>query len=161
MKYEQLFINHLHHGNRTVSGNVTKIKPQTSVTLTWEEALANSGEISKYELRYTKDNGKTYIVLSDNISASTLSYTFVPNAIDGQTIKAEICSVNSYGKKSSFESFNNISIYTDGLSVGKIGGNIKHLRAYVKVNGEMKQIIAIKVKRNGVIYNIDQFTPPE
>ena len=46
------------------------------------------------------------------------------------------------------------------MSVGKINSSMKHLRAYVKVNGSIKKINYIKVKVGGVIYNIDQYTPP-
>ena len=47
------------------------------------------------------------------------------------------------------------------MSVGKINNVLKHLRAYVKVDGSMQKIKYIKVKQGGVIYNIDQqYTPP-
>lgn len=46
------------------------------------------------------------------------------------------------------------------MSIAKIGGNIKHVRGYVKVNGAMKKIASIKVKVNGNIYSIDQYPPP-
>ncbi len=84
----------------------------------------------------------------------------MPTTIDGQTMVASIRAKNSYGKYSDWGTFPNVVVYADGMSVGKVNSNMKHLRAYVKVNGTMYKVKWIKVKMGGVIYNIDQYTPP-
>lgn len=136
------------------------MKPQTAITVQWSASTPRSGTISAYELRYTTDNGASYTTVSTSISASTRSYKFTPTVREGQTLKVQICAKNSYNKKSGYGTFNSITIYADGMSIAKIGGNIKHVRGYVKVNGAMKKIASIKVKVNGNIYSIDQYPPP-
>lgn len=137
------------------------MKPDTKVTVSWSESKPQSGTLSAYEIRYTTDGGSTYKTVSTNIGTTVRSYSFTPSVIDGQTLQVQICARNNYGKKSTYGNFTAITIYTDGLSVGKIGGSLKHLRAYVKVNGSMKKIKNIKVKKGGIIYSIDQYTPPK
>lgn len=138
------------------------MKPNTQVTCTWGTSTANSGSLSAYELRYTVNGGSSYITLSSNIGTGTRSYSFVPQAIDGQQVIVQIRARNSYGKYSGWANFPTITVYTDGMSVGKINNTIKHLRAYVKVDGSMKKINYIKVKIGGLVYNIDQqYTPPQ
>lgn len=136
------------------------MKPETQITASWGASTPQSGSISKYELRYSVDGGSTFTVVSNSISASTRSYSFTPSVREGQTLLVQVRAVNSYSKASSWGNFTTISIYADGMSVGKIGGNMVHLRAYVKVNGSMKKIKFIKVKRNGLFYSIDQYNPP-
>lgn len=136
------------------------MKPQTSITVKWNASKANSGTISGYELRYTTDNGATYKTVSTSIGSSTLTYTFTPDVREGQTLKVQVCAKNSYNKKSSYSSFSDISIYADGLSVGKVSGNMKHLRVYVKTGGNIKKIKNIYIKVNGKMYTIDQLPPP-
>ena len=136
------------------------MKPNTSVTCTWSTSTTASGSLSAYELRYTVNGGASYTTLSTNIGSGTRTYSFTPQAIDGQQVLVQIRARNSYNKYSSWGNFPTITVYTDGMSVGKINGSIKHLRAYVKVGGSMRKINYIKVKRGGVIYNIDQYTPP-
>ena len=138
------------------------MKPNTQVTCTWGASTAGSGSLSAYELRYTVNGGLSYTTLSSNIGTGTRSYSFTPQAIDGQQVIVQVRARNSYGKYSSWESFPAITVYTDGMSVGKINSTIKHLRAYVKVDDSMKKINFIKVKNGGLIYNIDQqYTPPQ
>ena len=136
------------------------MKPQTAVTVQWSASTPRSGTISAYELRYTTDNGASYTTVSTSISVSTRSYKFTPTVREGQTLKVQIRAKNSYNKKSGYGTFNSITIYADGMSIAKVGGNIKHVRGYVKVNGAMKKIVSIKVKVNGNIYSIDQYPPP-
>lgn len=136
------------------------MKPNTNVTCTWSASTTASGSLSAYELRYTADNGATYTTVSSNIGSNTRSYTFAPQAIDGQQVIVQVRARNSYNKYSSWVNFPAITIYTDGMSVGKINNSLKHLRAYAKINGSMVKINYIKVKVGGVIYNIDQYTPP-
>ena len=136
------------------------MKPNTSVTCTWSTSTTASGSLSAYELRYTVNGGASYTTLSTNIGSGTRTYSFTPQAIDGQQVIVQIRAKNSYNKYSSWVNFPTITIYTDGMCVGKINSNMKHLRAYAKVNGSMKKINYIKVKVGGVIYNIDQYTPP-
>lgn len=137
------------------------MKPDTKVTVSWGESKPQSGTLSAYEIRYTTNGGSTYTVVSTNIGSTVRSYSFTPSVIDGQTLQVQICARNSYGKRSAYSDFTAITIYTDGLSVGKIGGSLKHLRAYVKVNGSIRKIKNIKVKMGGIIYSIDQYTPPK
>ena len=134
------------------------MKPNTAVTVSWAAPSAGSGSISNYTVRYTTNGGSTYTVATTTTSRS---YTFTPNVIDGQTLTVQVCATNSYGKTSSYGNFTSITIYTTGLSVGKLSGSMKHLRGYVKVGGSMKRITSIKVKRGGTIYSIDQYTPPK
>lgn len=136
------------------------MKPNTRITCTWSSSTAKSGSLSGYEIRYTVNNGTSYTTVSNNISTSTSSYSFTPQAIDGQQVIVQIRAKNSYNKYSNWGSFPTITVYTDGMSVGKVNDSFKHLRAYAKVNGSMKTINSIKVKVGGVIYNIDQYTPP-
>ncbi len=136
------------------------MKPQTQITVKWSAAKANSGTISGYELRYTTDNGATYKTVSTSIGASTYAYTFTPDVREGQTLKVQVCAKNSYNKKSGYATFGAVSIYADGLSVGKVSGNIKHLRAYVKASNNMKKIKNIYIKVDGRMYSIDQLPPP-
>ena len=137
------------------------MKPDTKVTVSWSESTPQSGTLSAYEIRYTTNGGSTYTVVSTNIDSTVRSYSFTPSVIDGQTLQVQICARNSYGKRSEYGNFAEIVVYTDGLSIGKIGGSLKHLRGYVKVNGSIKKIKNIKVKMGGIIYNIDQYTPPK
>lgn len=136
------------------------MKPNTKVTCSWSKSTANSGSLSAYEMRYTVDNGGTWTTVSTSIANTATSYAFTPQAIDGQQVIVQIRARNSYNKYSDWVAFPTITIYTDGMSVGRINNSLKHLRAYVKVNGEMKKINYIKVKIGGVVYNIDQYTPP-
>ncbi len=136
------------------------MKPNTRITCTWGASTAGSGSLSSYELRYTVNNGVSYTTVATNIGTSTRTYSFTPQAIDGQQVIVQVRAKNSYGKYSSWGNFPAITIYTDGMSVGKVNSTIKHLRAYVKVGGQMKKINYIKVKAGGLIYNIDQYTPP-
>lgn len=140
--------------------SISRMKPNTSVTCTWSTSTTASGSLSAYELRYTVNNGSSYTTLSTNVGSGTKSYSFTPQAIDGQQVIVQIRAKNSYNKYSDWGSFPAITIYTDGMSVGKVNSNMQHLRAYVKVNGEMKKVNYIKVKMGGVVYNIDQYTPP-
>ena len=151
----------MRHGSRTISGiSNNKMKPETQITVNWAAASAGSGSISSYELRYTVNGGSSYTTVSSNIGVNTRSYSFTPSVKEGQTLIVQIRSKNSYGKYSSYENYPSVSIYADGSSVAKIGGNMEHVRAYAKVSGSMKKIKSIKVKKNGTIYNIDQYTPP-
>lgn len=138
------------------------MKPETPITVKWSASTPKSGTISAYEIRYTTNNGESYVTVSTSISPSTFSLTFTPviNVREGQTLKVQICARNSYNKKSGYGTFSPILIYADGMSVAKVNGAIKHVRGYVKVNGVMKKITSIKVKVNGNIYNIDQYLPP-
>ena len=136
------------------------MKPQTAVTVKWNASTPNSGTISAYELRYTTDNGASYTSVSTSISASTRSYTFTPIIREGQTLEVQIRTRNSYDKYSSYATFSPIVAYADGMSVAQLDGNIKHVRAYVKIDGTMKKIKTIKVKSNGNVYSIDQYLPP-
>lgn len=136
------------------------MKPNTGITCTWSKSTTASGSLSAYEMRYTVDNGLSYTTVSTRIGTNYSRYSFTPQAIDGQQVIVQIRAKNSYNKYSSWVNFPTITIYTDGMSVGKINSNMKHLRAYVKVNDSMKKINYIKVKVGGVIYNIDQYTPP-
>lgn len=111
-------------------------------------------------MRYTVNNGSSYTTVSTGIGATVKTYSFTPQAIDGQQVIVQIRAKNSYNKYSSWVNFPAITIYTDGMSVGKVNSTMKHLRAYAKVNGSMVKINYIKVKVGGVIYNIDQYTPP-
>ena len=146
------------HGSRNISASRTK--PNINITYTWSNPTSNSGSLSAYEMRYTVNNGGTWTTVSTGISSSSTSYNFTPQAIDGQQIIVQIRAKNSYNKYSDWVSFPTTTIYTDGMSVGRVNNSMKHLRAYAKVNGEMKKINYIKVKVGGVIYNIDQYTPP-
>ena len=130
------------------------MKPNTKITCTWSASTTASGSLSAYEMRYTVNNGSSYTTVSTRIGATVKTYSFTPQAIDGQQVIVQIRAKNSYNKYSSWVSFPTITIYTDGMSVGKINSNMKHLRAYAKVNGSMKKINYIKVKVGGVIYNI-------
>lgn len=134
------------------------MKPNTSITCTWSKSTTASGILSAYEIRY--NNGSSYTTVSTNIGINKISYSFTPQVIDGQKITVEIRAKNSYGKYSSWGSYPAITIYTDGMSTGRVNGSMKHLRAYAKVNGSMKKINYIKVKVGGKVYNIDQYTPP-
>ena len=136
------------------------MKPQTAVTVKWNASTPNSGTISAYELRYTTDNGASYTSVSTSISSSTRSYTFTPIIREGQTLEVQIRAKNSYNKYSDYATFSPIVTYADGMSVAQLEGNIKHVRAYVKIDGEIKKIESIKVKSNGNVYNIDQYLPP-
>jgi phage terminase large subunit-like protein len=136
------------------------MKPNTSVTCTWSASTTASGSLSAYELRYTVNNGSSYTTISSNIGTSTRTYSFTPQAIDEQQVIVQVRARNSYNKYSSWVSFPTITIYTDGMSVGKVNNSMKHLRAYVKVGGSMHKVNYIKVKIGGVVYNIDQYTPP-
>lgn len=136
------------------------MKPETQITANWAAASAGSGSISSYELRYTVNGGSSYTTVSSSIGSGTRSYSFTPSVKEGQTLIVQIRAKNSYGKYSSYASYTSISIYADGSSVAKISGSMKHVRAYAKVGGSMKKIKSIKVKKNGTIYNIDQYTPP-
>ena len=136
------------------------MKPNTKITCTWSTSTTASGSLSAYEMRYTVNNGSSYTTVSTGIGATVKTYSFTPQAIDGQQVIVQIRAKNSYNKYSSWVNFPTITIYTDGMCVGKINSNMKHLRAYAKVNGSMKKINYIKVKVGGVIYNIDQYTPP-
>lgn len=136
------------------------MKPETQITIKWSASKANSGVISAYEVRYTTDGGKTYKSVSTDIGASTYTYSFTPDVREGQTLQVQVCARNSYGKKSSYATFDGVTIYADGLSVGKINDVLKHLRVYVKVDGNVKKIKNIYVKMNGKIYSIDQLPPP-
>lgn len=137
------------------------MKPNTKVTCTWSASTAASGSLSAYELRYTVDGGVTYTTLSTTIGTGTFSYSFTPQAIDGQQVIVQVRAKNSYNKYSSWGNFPTITVYTDGQSVGKINNSVKHLRAYVKAGGSMHKVNYIKVKVGGVVYNIDQYTPPK
>lgn len=149
------------HGIVSLTGATSnKMKPETSITIKWSASKANSGTIAAYEVRYTTDDGITYKSVSTDIGASTYTYTFTPNVREGQILKVQVCAKNSYGKKSDYATFNAVTIYADGMSVGMINNNIKHLRAYVKVGGNMKKIKNIYVKINGRTYSIDQLPPP-
>ena len=136
------------------------MKPNTGITCTWGASTAGSGSLSGYEIRYTADNGSSYTTVSTNIGVNTRTYSFTPQARDGQQVIVQVRAKNSYGKYSSWGNFPAITIYTDGMSVGKVNSTIKHLRAYVKVAGQMKKINYIKVKVGGVMRNIDQYPPP-
>lgn len=136
------------------------MKPNTKITCTWSASTTASGSLSAYEMRYTVNNGSSYTTVSTGIGATVKTYSFTPQAIDGQQVIVQIRAKNSYNKYSSWVNFPAITIYTDGMSVGKINSTMKHLRAYAKVNGSMVKINYIKVKVGGVIYNIDQYTPP-
>lgn len=136
------------------------MKPNTQVKCSWQTSSANSGSLSGYELRYTTDNGASYKTISTSIGASIKEYSFTPQAIDGQQVIVSIRSKNSYNKYSAWSNFSTITIYTDGMSVGKVNNSLKHIRAYAKVSGADKKINYIKVKVGGVWYNIDQYTPP-
>lgn len=136
------------------------MKPNTKITCTWSASTTASGSLSAYEMRYTVNNGSSYTTVSTRIGATVKTYSFTPQAIDGQQVIAQIRAKNSYNKYSSWVNFPAITIYTDGMSVGKVNSTMKHLRAYAKVNGSMVKINYIKVKVGGVIYNIDQYTPP-
>lgn len=136
------------------------MKPNTKITCTWSASTTASGSLSAYEMRYTVNNGSSYTTVSTGIGATVKTYSFTPQAIDGQQVIVQIRAKNSYNKYSSWVNFPAITIYTDGMSVGKVNSTMKHLRAYAKVNGSMVKINYIKVKVGGVIYNIDQYTPP-
>lgn len=136
------------------------MKPNTKITCTWSASTTASGSLSAYEMRYTVNNGSSYTTVSTRIGATVKTYSFTPQAIDGQQVIVQIRAKNSYNKYSSWVNFSAITIYTDGMSVGKVNSTMKHLRAYAKVNGSMVKINYIKVKVGGVIYNIDQYTPP-
>lgn len=136
------------------------MKPNTKITCTWSASTTASGSLSAYEMRYTVNNGSSYTTVSTGIRATVKTYSFTPQAIDGQQVIVQIRAKNSYNKYSSWVNFPAITIYTDGMSVGKVNSTMKHLRAYAKVNGSMVKINYIKVKVGGVIYNIDQYTPP-
>lgn len=136
------------------------MKPNTKITCTWSASTTASGSLSAYEMRYTVNNGSSYTTVSTGIGATIKTYSFTPQAIDGQQVIVQIRAKNSYNKYSSWVNFPAITIYTDGMSVGKVNSTMKHLRAYAKVNGSMVKINYIKVKVGGVIYNIDQYTPP-
>lgn len=136
------------------------MKPNTKITCTWSASTTASGSLSAYEMRYTVNNGSSYTTVSTGIGATAKTYSFTPQAIDGQQVIVQIRAKNSYNKYSSWVNFPAITIYTDGMSVGKVNSTMKHLRAYAKVNGSMVKINYIKVKVGGVIYNIDQYTPP-
>lgn len=133
------------------------MKPQTSVTIKWGASTTKSGVLSAYELRYTTDDGVTYKTVSTSIDINTFEYTFTPEVKENQTLKIQICARNSYNKKSSYATFPDIQIYADGKSVEVIGSEFKDVRAFVKIDGEMKKIDNIKVKVNGNFYNIDQY----
>ena len=135
------------------------MKPNNTITVNWSKPTPNSGTLSGYEIRYTVNNGQSYSS-TVTLSNSQTSYTFTPTAVDEQVVLVQIRAKNSYGKYSNWGDFPTTTLYTDGMSVGKVNNVIKHLRAYVKVNGEMKKINYIKVKNGGLIYNIDQYTPP-
>lgn len=136
------------------------MKPNTKITCTWSASTTASGSLSAYEMRYTVNNGSSYTTVSTGIGATVKTYSFTPQAIDGQQVIVQIRAKNSYNKYSSWVNFPAITIYTDGMSVGKVNSTMKHLRAYAKVNGSMVKINYIKAKVGGVIYNIDQYTPP-
>ena len=136
------------------------MKPNTKITCTWSASTTASGSLSAYEMRYTVNNGSSYTTVSTGIGATVKTYSFTPQAIDGQQVIVQIRAKNSYNKYSSWVNFPAITIYTDGMSIGKVNSTMKHLRAYAKVNGSMVKINYIKVKVGGVIYNIDQYTPP-
>lgn len=136
------------------------MKPNTKITCTWSASTTASGSLLAYEMRYTVNNGSSYTTVSTGIGATVKTYSFTPQAIDGQQVIVQIRAKNSYNKYSSWVNFPAITIYTDGMSVGKVNSTMKHLRAYAKVNGSMVKINYIKVKVGGVIYNIDQYTPP-
>lgn len=136
------------------------MKPNTGITCTWSKSTTQSGSLSGYELRYTVDGGVSYRILSTSLGVNTISYSFTPQAIDGQQVIVQIRAKNSYKVYSNWANFPAITIYTDGMSVGKVNNNIKHLRFYVKADGEMHKVNYIKVKAGGLIYNIDQYTPP-
>ena len=130
------------------------------IECTWNASTAGSGSLSAYEMRYTVDNGAHYTTISTNIGTNLKKYSYTPQAIDGQNVITQIRAKNSYGKYSSWVNFPTLTIYTDGMCVGKYNNTMKHLRAYAKVNGSMKKINYIKVKIGGKFYNIDQYTPP-
>lgn len=136
------------------------MKPNTKITCTWSTSTTASGSLSAYEMRYTVNNGSSYTTVSTGIGATVKTYSFTPQAIDGQQVIVQIRAKNSYNKYSSWVNFPTITIYTDGMCVGKVNSSLKHLRAYAKVNGSMVKINYIKVKVGGVVYNIDQYTPP-
>lgn len=149
------------HGNLSISGIKNgKIKPETEITVNWGASIPNSGVISSYEIRYTVNDGSSYTIVSEYIESNVRTYTFLPIVREGQILKIQIRAKNSYEKYSNYSNFNSVSVYADGMSVGKVTEDIKNIRGYIKINGEIKKVKNIKVKINGNIYNIDQFLPP-
>lgn len=136
------------------------MKPETPITISWGASTPRSGTLKAYEVRYTGDGGAHYTVYSSSIPIDSRKLTFTPIVRKDQTLQVQVCAINSYNKKSSYATFTPISIYADGMSIGKIDNGMKHVRGYIKVNGQIKKVESIKVKVNGRIYSIDQYLSP-
>lgn len=138
------------------------MKPETPVTISWGASTTKSGTLSAYELRYTTNNGSSYTTVSTSLSTTNRTYTFTPNVRTDDILQIEICARNSYNKKSGYGKYAQITIYADGASIAQVSSTrLDDVRAYVKTGGAIHKIKYIKVKQNGVIYNIDQYAAPQ